>query len=467
MGILSPHYNSSFDGTSFWEQSASGFYSQRPITTTGGPQKQPASDTATFDDQGEGAEPFELEVGVDGAEYAALLAKRGDNGTLAYSGGSVTCTLIAVIDQPGKAGALDAYKIRLRFQPGADVYRPQLALQVDTATFPSSSVVDITPYLLGFDVDLGTDTDNGSASLTLRSLPGDADEGNRIYIYGDGTLLFSGFLPDGGTAWAEDGTVTLSCVDALFKLRLPYGGVDRTYDSGSGDTDTNVAQNVVEAAGVDVSLTSIQGEDRPIGTAQDVVIRGAGVDISGAPSAADSLMEFIRLLDKSVIPNHATFTRANGAVYRRAREIGSSVATFTTSNAWGFSRRREPGSIINKWLVKGLTIADVPTEAEASDSNSLLVAPWEYNGAELSSYLVDDPTWAQDLADWLLGDTNGRLNVVSWITTLNNQTDILGSTVTVTSSRHALSSQLVYVTSVRHHAEQRTATSSFTAIFRD
>jgi hypothetical protein len=85
----------------------------------------------------------------------------------------------------------------------------------------------------------------------------------------------------------------------------------------------------------------------------------------------------------------------------------------------------------------------------------------------LSSYLVDDPTWAQDLADWLLGDTNGRLNVVSWTTTLNNQTDILGSTVTVTSSRHALSSQLVYVISVRHHADRQTAVTSYTGVFRD
>jgi hypothetical protein len=76
--------------------------------------------------------------------------------------------------------------------------------------------VDITPYLApgGFQIELATDTDNGSASITLISLPGSVDEGLRIYVYGDGTLLFNGFLPDGGTAWNEDGAVTLSCVDA-------------------------------------------------------------------------------------------------------------------------------------------------------------------------------------------------------------------------------------------------------------
>jgi hypothetical protein len=232
-------------------------------------------------------------------------------------------------------------------------------------------------------------------------------------------------------------------------------------------TDTNVAQNVVEAGGVDASLTSIQGEDRALGTAQDVIIKGAGIDIDGNPSAADNLMEFLRLLDRSVIPNFATFTRANGAVYRRAREIGSSVATFTTSNAWSFTRRRQPGTIINKWLVKGLPIADIPTEAEASATNALLVAPWEYNAEEFSSYLVDDGVWAQNLADWLVADTNGRLNVVTWTTTLNNQTNILGSTVTVTSARQGLSSQLVYVTGVSHAANRKTATTAYTGIFRD
>lgn len=467
MAILTPFYNMSFDGVQAWEQSPDGFYPQRSITTEGDARHRPASDDASFDDQGAGAEPFEISVGVDGAEYAALMSKRGDSGTLVYSGGTLTACLVAILDRPGKAGPLDAYTLSLRFQPGATVYRPSIALQVDTATFPSSSVVDITDYLLSLDIDLGTETDNGSATINLISLPGAVAEGLRIYIYGDGTLIFNGFLPDGGTTWNEDGTVTLSCVDALFKLRLPYAGIDRTYDSGSGDTDTNVAQNVVEAAGVDASLTSIMGEGRPIGTAQDVIIKGAGVDVDGNPSRADSLMEFLRLLDTSVIPNYATFTRGNGAVYRRAKTIGSSVASFSTSNAWAFSRRRQPGSIINKWLVKGLPIADIPTEAEASASNSYLVFPWEYNGSEFSSYLVDDPIWAQDLADWLLSDTNGRLNVVSWTTTMDNQTDNLGATATVTSARHGLSSQLVYVTGKRTHVDRQTAVTSFVGVFRD
>ena len=470
MSLLSPYYQSSFDGVSFWEQSAGGFYPQKSTTTEGGPLHQPASDTSTLDDQGAGAEPFEISVGVDGAEYLALLSKRGDSGTLAYSGGSLTCVLIAIIDRPGKAGALDSYSVVLRFQPGADVYRPQLSVQVDTATFPSSSTVDITAYLApgGLSVDLGTETDNGACTVQLISLPGGFDEGDRLYIYGDGTLLFNGWIPDGGIAWNEDGTVTLSGVDALFKLRNAWGGTDRSYNADvPADTDTSTAQNVVEASGIDASLTSIQGEGRTIGTVQDVIIRGGGIDIDGNPSSKDVMIEFIRLLDKSVIPNHATFTRGDGAVYRRPREIGSSVATFSTSNAWSFTRRRQPGSIVNKWLVKGLPIADIPTEAEASATNSYLVAPWEYNSEEFQSYFIDDLVWAQDLADWLLSDTNGRLNIVTWTTTLNNETDILGSTVTVTSARHDLSSKLVYVIGLKHNADSRTAVTGYVGVFRD
>lgn len=345
------------------------------------------------------------------------------------------------------------------------------AVQYDTATFPDSSPV--TFAALGYDINLSVDADNGSATVQVYEVPGAIDDGVRIYCYASGVLVFHGFVT--GITWGADSETSpavhqITCVDALFKLRNAWGGEDRQYDSLSGDTDTNVAQNIVEASGIDASLTSIMGEDRPIGTAQDVIIHGGNLDIDGNPSQQDVMIEFIRLLDRSVIPNHATFTRGDGAVYRRPREIGGSVASFAdgaSGNAWGFQRQRVPGSIVNKWLVRGLTIANVPTEAEASAANAYLTAPWEYNGAELSSYLVDDPTWAQDLADWKVSDTNGRLNQVSWTGPINNQTDILGSTVTVTSGRRGLSSTLVYVTSIRHHRDEQTATSTYSAEFRD
>jgi hypothetical protein len=463
-------YNASFAGTSFYEQDSGGWHALHPTTTDGDVWHTPASNDATFHDTGQSREPFTVAAAVDTTEYQAMLGKRGDVGSLAYSGGTITVLLLDILDNPGLVGDFATYQIQLRFIQLSSVERPSVAVHVDTATFPSSSIVDITAYLApaGFEIDLGVDSDNGSARVTLTSLPADATEGRRLYIYGDGTLIFNGEIAIGGTAWNADDTVTLSCVDALFKLRNAWGGPDRTYDSGSGDTDTSTAQNVVEASGIDASLTSIQGEGRLIGTAQDVVIYGGNIGIDGNPTQSTVMIEFLRKLDASVIPNHATFTRGNGAVYRRPRTIGGSVATFTEgSNAWGFDRQRQAGSIVNKWLVRGLTIATIPTEAEASAANAYLVAPWEYNQQTRESYLVDDPTWAQDLADWLLSDTNGRLNVVTWTSVLNNQTDILGSTVTATSSVRDLSSQDVYVTTIKHAVNSKTAVTTYTATFRD
>jgi hypothetical protein len=344
------------------------------------------------------------------------------------------------------------------------------SVQYDAAVFPATDPQTITNALEA-DVTLGTDVENGSATVRLVSLPGGLVEGVRIYIYVSGSLVFNGKLPPGGTSWNSDGTVTLSCVDALHKLRNPWGGADRVYNADTpADTDTSTAQNIVEASGIDASLTSIQGEGRTLGTVQDVVIHGGNIDIDGNPSQQDVMREVLRLIDKSVVPNYATFTRGDGAVYRRGRVIGSSAATFADGvggSAWDFERRCVPDSIVNKWLVKGLTIAEVPTEGLHYETNALLTVPFYYNAAEFSSYLIDDATWAQDLAEWLVDETNGRLNIVTWTTELNNDEALLGATVTVTSTPRALSSQLVYVTGIRHHISGQTGTTSWTGEFRD
>lgn len=109
MIILTPLYDASFDGVDFFEAPGA-FYPDRSVTTEGGVLG------STFIDLGEGAEPFELAAGVDESEWAALMAKRGDVGTLVFSGSAgLTCKLLAVLDRPGLAGNLGAYSIVLRF----------------------------------------------------------------------------------------------------------------------------------------------------------------------------------------------------------------------------------------------------------------------------------------------------------------------------------------------------------------
>jgi len=122
---IASFYNGSFGGTSFFEQSASGYTPGRPITTEGDVRHRPGSSDNDFDDQGAGAEPFTIVVAVDLAEYQALIIQRGDTGTLVYSRGSITATLIQVQDTPGKADPFDIYTISLVFQPGATFDRPE------------------------------------------------------------------------------------------------------------------------------------------------------------------------------------------------------------------------------------------------------------------------------------------------------------------------------------------------------
>jgi len=108
--MVSEYYDASFAGVDFWEQGAS--YPDRPVTTEGGVTGD------TFTDLGAGAEPFEVAAAVEQAEYADLLTRRGDVGTLVFSGSAgVTVKLLAIRDRPGLAQPWGVYSVSLLFQP--------------------------------------------------------------------------------------------------------------------------------------------------------------------------------------------------------------------------------------------------------------------------------------------------------------------------------------------------------------
>ena len=111
MSLLSPLYDASFAAVSFQEQSSSGWLPGRTFDTHGTQYSNEGNHTYIV--SGEKAEPFEITAGVDGTQATALLGKRGDTGTLVWSRGSMSATLLDVI--PSKAGPLDAYTVRLRF----------------------------------------------------------------------------------------------------------------------------------------------------------------------------------------------------------------------------------------------------------------------------------------------------------------------------------------------------------------
>src|SRR5690349_9292813 len=113
MGILSPYYNGSFDTTAtFWEQSSSGFTPGMDVTTEGTLYNHTGG-VHTFVDMGRGAGIFQIEVAVEATQKAALIAKRGVSGTLVWSRGSQTATLLDIL--PSKLDVVDANRVSLRF----------------------------------------------------------------------------------------------------------------------------------------------------------------------------------------------------------------------------------------------------------------------------------------------------------------------------------------------------------------
>ena len=224
----------------------------------------------------------------------------------------------------------------------------------------------------------------------------------------------------------------------------------------------------MEASGIDVSLTSIQDAGITLGVSEDIVIRGGNIDPFNPDQVqpSDNMLEAIRKIDQSVYPNHATFETGAGVVTRRPREVaGSSSVSFSQSNAWGWTRDEDVNAIRNHIMARGKTIADVPLQSEASDTNIYLLDPWLYNHEEIDAYYLENDTDTQALADWALATWNGILYDVGW-TTLVDTSDLLCATADVTSAICELSAELVLIKHIRHHIDRSGATTTFTGEYR-
>lgn len=110
MGILPPLYDASFDATEFWELGA--WYPGMSVETDGTLYHRIGAGH-TYVDMGRAPLIFEVSAGVEETQKAALIAKRGDSGTLVWSRGSQTVTLLDII--PTEADALDGHTLTLRF----------------------------------------------------------------------------------------------------------------------------------------------------------------------------------------------------------------------------------------------------------------------------------------------------------------------------------------------------------------
>jgi hypothetical protein len=349
--------------------------------------------------------------------------------------------------------------------------RPSIAVNLDTATFPAHTIIDISSTVVSGDVQLSIDSDCGTANVLCTEKNSAADDRVRLYFYLNGSLFFNGEIV--GATRNADTSYSLKGQDVLARLKKRWGGADRTYGAGNlpdPSTDTNTVQNIAEASSVDASLTDIEGADFPIGITADIVIKGGTPDplALDKPAQGDVMLDLVRELDQGVVPNYCTFTTGAGVVTRRPREIGTSVATFTSSSqAWDWNNDHDVNTIQNKATIIGKTIANIPTQAYAQASNSYLVAPFEYNPVTVNTpRVIETEVDAQALADWVVGERNGRLHKVTFTTPITT-TEYLAKTITLNHSAYDLSSQDVLVVGLHHHFDERTATTTFTCEYRD
>lgn len=114
MGILSPLYDKSFDGVSFFELVSSGYYPGMDVETEGTLYNL-GGGVHTYVDMGRAPGIFEIVVGVEATQATALIGKRGDTGTLVWSRGSQTATLLDILPTEADVAAFDAQKLTLKF----------------------------------------------------------------------------------------------------------------------------------------------------------------------------------------------------------------------------------------------------------------------------------------------------------------------------------------------------------------
>lgn len=347
--------------------------------------------------------------------------------------------------------------------------KPIIETQLDTATFPDHDITDITTIVIDGEVTLSIDADCGTAVVNCTEIPSVADDRVRLYLYKDSVLFFNGEIT--GDNIPSNKTYGIKGQDVLARLKKRWGGADRSYGAGNlpdPSTDTNTVQNIAEASSVDVSLTDIEGTDFPIGISANIIIKGGTPDPLNInkPAQGDVMLDLVKELDTSVVPNYCTFTTGAGVVTRRPRTLGTSIATFGVTDAWDWSNEHQVDTIVNKATVIGKTIANIPTQATTEDSNVYLPAPFEFNPVTINSpRVIETIPDAQDLADEIVAEKNGRLHKVS-LTMPMTTTQYLAETITLNAPDWKLDNQDVLVTGLKHRFDRGTATTTFSCEYR-
>ena len=338
-----------------------------------------------------------------------------------------------------------------------------ISVQLDLAAFPGHDLRDVEDFI-SVDVDLGTDQDNGSCTVTCASVQTAAVERVRLYVYVAGELLFNGEIV--GLGWnvsENDRTFVMRGRDAMARLRNKWTKEDRVYTSA---TEQSVIQNLVEASGIDASLTSIAGTSWMIGVAQEIVLHGGVADIlTGDPGQSDVPLDLIKKIDEST-PLWVTFSDREGVVVRRARELTSPVEYFTTGTigsdvpCWDVTVERSADEVVNACKVIGLQVAGLPLESLYQAASAYVFDPPEFITEEINSPLIEDGTQADAVSLAVVTYKNGRKMTVSFTTALTTAVNP-GDTVSIVDTWAGLNTS-IFVTKVRYSIGADDATTTIT-----
>jgi len=264
------------------------------------------------------------------------------------------------------------------------------------------------------------DQGNGQATVVLDSEPANL-EGAIVDIAagynGESGQLFYGSATGVTWQWFPRG-VAIDCRDRMERLRYEWGGTERTY---TVTTEGSVIQNLVEAMGISSSDTSIVDTGWTVGVVESVVFR-----------KGDTFISWIREIDE--LAGAATFTRSNGAIYRRIIDTSATPDyTFTQgTNILDIKRTRTaPDGIYNAVQVDGLTYEGLSVGAFIGTANSDIPSPPGTVALRRQSNYVETDARATVVAQTLLARNNFRPEAYD-LTVPGNPLIEVGYTISVT-----------------------------------
>jgi hypothetical protein len=309
----------------------------------------------------------------------------------------------------------------------------------------SYQVVNLSVTIGGVSVDAlearvrhGIDQSNGQATVVLDSEPANL-EGAIVVINagynGVTEQIFYGSASGVTWDWWPRG-VAIDCRDRMERLRYEWGGTERTYTS---TTEGSVIQNLVEAMGIDSSVTSIVDTGMTVGVVEAVRFqRGA------------NFLNWIREIDN--LCGAATFTRSDGAIYRRVVDTDTTDYTYTQgTNILSIKRNRALDGIYNGVQVDGLTYEGLTVTAFVGTANSDIPSPPGTVALKVQSNYVETNARATICATTLLDRHNYRPESYT-LSVVGNPLIEVGHTLSVTAGSVGISSGTALYVTAREHA---------------